>query len=390
MHTQDESKPAASNVREAQYPRVHPDGRLTFQVKAPSAQKVQIQPGTSRIENNGFNGLGKAPYEMAKDKDGTWTVTTPPVVPGLHYYWLLVDGVAVNDPSSETYFGYNKQTSGVEVPEAGVDFYSAKDAPHGEVRARWYHSKVTGLWRRAYVYTPPDYDTYPQQRYPVLYLRHGGGEDETGWTKQGQANFILDNLIAAGQARPMILVMDSGYASRPGETSPWPPASEAPPAPRDAFVELTIHELIPMIDATYRTIPDREHRAMAGLSMGAMQTLRIGLTNLDKFSALGIFSRPPMSATEFDVKESFGGVLADAAAFNKQVRLFWWGAGTAEVGIHRSAKDSLSTLDSAGVKYVYMEWPGLAHEWQLWRKCLNDFAPRLFRWSSEKEEDKRL
>jgi enterochelin esterase-like enzyme len=372
--TSDDSKPAASNVPGAQYPRVHSDGRVTFQVKAPTAQKVQMEPGMNMMQNNGYNGMGKAPYDMTRDKDGVWTVTTPPVVSGLHYYWLLVDGVPVNDPSSETYFGFNKQTSAVEVPEAGVDFYLAKDVPHGEVRMRWYFSKITGLWRRSYVYTPPDYDTRPQQRYPVLYLRHGGGEDETGWTKQGHANFILDNLIAAGKAKPMIIVMDAGYASRLGQASREP---GTPSQPNTALMEVTINELIPMIDATYRTVADREQRAMAGLSMGSMQTLQIGLANLDKFSAIGVFSRPP--APDFDAKSAYGGVFADAAAFNKKVRLFWWGAGTAEEGIYNSVKATLAALDKTGIKHVYVEFPGLSHEWQNWRKSLYDFAPRLFR-----------
>ncbi len=145
---------------------------------------------------------------MTKGADGTWSVTTPPAVPGFHYYWFVLNGVAVNDPASRSYFGYGKETTAVEVPEAGVDFYDLKDVPHGEVRAKWYRSRITGDWRRAFVYTPPGYDQNPKTRYPVLILQHGSGEDETGWTRQGRAQFILDNLIAAGKARPMIVVMD--------------------------------------------------------------------------------------------------------------------------------------------------------------------------------------
>ena len=157
----DEGQPATTNVMGAAYPRIHADLRVTFRVKAPEARKVQVRGG---------DGLGKGPFDMVKGEGGFWTVTTPPAVPGFHYYWLLIDGVAVNDPASETFFGYGKPTSGLEVPEKGVDFYDAKDVPHGEVRARWYHSAVTGQWRRAYVYTPPDYDANPRTRYPVLYL----------------------------------------------------------------------------------------------------------------------------------------------------------------------------------------------------------------------------
>ena len=206
----DESKPATSNVPRAEYPRIHADQRVTFRLKAPEAKSVKVQPGGAD------SGLGKGPYDMQRSDDGNWTVTTPRAVPGFHYYWLVVDGVAMNDPGSETFFGYGKPTSGVEVPEPGADYYDVKDVPHGEVRSLWYHSKVTGAVRRAMVYTPPGYDADAGTRYPVLYLQHGAGEDERGWTTQGRANFILDNLIAAGAAAPMIVVMDNGYAARSG------------------------------------------------------------------------------------------------------------------------------------------------------------------------------
>ena len=362
-HMQDEKYP----------PYVHPDRRVTFRVRAPLAHRVQIEPVNGQPENNGYNGLGQAPYDMIKGEDGWWTVTTPPAVPGLHGYWLVIDGVRVNDTCCKTYGSTRMQVCGVEVPEPGVDFYDIKDVPHGQVRMQWYYSKVTNSWRRALVYTPPDYDSHPEQRYPVLILRHGGGEDETGWVEQGRANLILDNLIAAGKAKPMIVVMDWGQAP----TSEQPVHIPSTPPPPE-ITQVTINELIPMVDATFRTIPDSDHRAMAGLSMGSVQTLYIGLTNLDKFSYLGIFSRRPMSAAEFDVHKSFGGVLADGARFNKMVHLFWWGAGTAEEGIYNGVKASLRALDEVGIKYVFVEFPGLSHEWQTWRKSLHDFASRLF------------
>src|SRR5438132_2616590 len=272
----DDSVPATSNVPGAQYPRIHPDLRVSFRLRAPTAQKVQIQPG------GGDNGLGNGPFDMTQGDDGVWNVTIPPAVPGFHYYWFLIDGVPVNDPGSETYFGWAKQTSGVEIPEKGVDFYGPQDVPHGEVHIRWYHSKITDTTRRAYVYTPPDYDTNNSTRYPVLYLQHGAGEDERAWHKQGRMNFIMDNLIASKKATPMLVVMDRGYATRPGE------------APnKNSFGDVLLEEIIPLIDSKYRTIADRHHRAMAGLSMGGMQTMQIGLTHLDKFAALGAFS-PPM------------------------------------------------------------------------------------------------
>jgi enterochelin esterase-like enzyme len=367
--TEEETRPASSNVPNARYPGIHPDLRVTFQLRAPDARKVEVRPGGAG------SGLGNAPYKMVRDEAGIWTVTTPPVVPGFHYYWLVVDGVAVNDPGSETYFGYNKQTSGVEVPEKGVDFYDAKDVPHGEVRARWYHSQVTGQFRRAYVYTPPGYDTQSGTRYPVLYLQHGAGEDERAWSTQGRMNFILDNLIAAGKAKPMIVVMDRGYAT-PASAAAAPVRRDGRGARPATFEDVVLKDLIPLIDSTYRTHADREHRAMAGLSMGSMQTLQITLRHLDRFAYIGSFSGPGLGA--FNAQTSYGGAFRDAAAFNKQVHLLWIGAGTAEPPIHTAARAFHEALGQAGIKNVFVESPGTAHEWQTWRKALYDFAPRLF------------
>lgn len=370
------SAPASSNMRGAQNPRVFPDRSILFTIKAPDAQSVAVAGG---------DGLGKGPFPMTKGADGVWTVTTPPAVPGFHYYWFVLDGVSVNDPGSDTYVGYGKQTSGIEIPEPGVDFYHAKDVPHGEVRIKHYFSKTTGDWRRAYVYTPPDYDKDVKKRYPVLILQHGSGEDETGWTKQGHANFILDNLIAAGKAKPMIVVMDRGYAIKAG----------APPAPAgnrnlqqgfSAFEEVVINDLIPTIDSTYRTIPDKAHRALAGLSMGGMQTLYISFRHLDKFAYIGSFSGPIITGNRtpgappppFDAKTAYDGAFADPAAFNKQVKLLWLGAGTEEKQFIPAIKGAVEALKATGVNVTYIESPGTAHEWQTWRRALQDFAPRLF------------
>ena len=213
-----EGKPASTNIRGAEYPRIHDDLRVTFRIKAPDAQKVE------------FGFFDNKRYAATKGEDGFWTATTDPVVPGFHYYRMFIDGVQVNDPASQTFYGTGKDTSGIEVPEKGVDYYLPKDVPHGEVRERWYFSKTTQDWRRIFVYTPPGYDTDRETRYPVLYLQHGGGEDETGWPNQGRMSFILDNLIAAKKARPMIVVMEQGYARRPGEAAP-PPAPPRPAAP---------------------------------------------------------------------------------------------------------------------------------------------------------------
>ena len=363
--TADDSRPATSNLPGAEYPRVHSDLRVTFQVTAPAAKKVQVVPGGAD------SGLGPAPYDMVRDEKGVWTVTIPPAVPGFHYYWFSVDGFATNDPATFTFFGYNKESSGIEVPDKTLDFHEVKDVPHGDVRAHWYYSKTTAAWRRVYVYTPPGYDQSPKTRYPVLYLQHGSGESERGWTLQGRANFILDNLLAAKKAQPMIIVMENGMvAAKAGA----PPAAAGRNA---AFGEVVVNDLIPMIDAAYRTMPDRAHRAIAGLSMGAGQATQIGLANLDKFAHIGSFSGGGIR--NFDPKTSNGGVFADVAAFNKKVPVFWMGAGTAEASRATSVKASVETMNKAGIKAIWFEAPGTSHEWETWRKCLLDFAPRLFR-----------
>ena len=380
----DESSPAASNVPGAQSPRIHRDGRVTFTLAAPEAHSLQVAGG---------DGLGKGPFPMARGSDGTWSVSIPPPVPGFHYYWFILDGVSVNDPGSETYFGYSKETSGIEVPEPGADFYAIRDVPHGEVRARWYLSKTTGQWRRALVYTPPGYTRDPARRYPLLILQHGMGEDETGWTRQGKAQFILDNLIASGKALPMIVAMDRGYATQPGAQ---PFALTPNTTLRDvqqafgAFAEVVVRELIPTIDAAYRTIPDRGHRAMAGLSMGGMQTLFIASRHLDTFAYVASLSGPVIRGNDpgeqfaaslagpFDTRTAYDGLFADPARFNAQVRLLWLGAGTDE-SLHAGVGEAAEALRRSGVHLVYFESPGTAHEWQTWRRDLNDLAPRLFR-----------
>jgi enterochelin esterase-like enzyme len=365
---QDDSVPAASNVLNAQYPRVYPDGRVAFRIAAPNAQKVQLQPGGAD------NGLGKGPIDMTKDEKGMWSITLPPVVPGFHYYWFVVDGVNVNDPGSETFFGWGRQSSGIDVPEKGGEYYETQNVPHGEMRLRVYQSKVTGQWRRALVYTPPDYDTNQRTRYPVLYLQHGAGENMTSWLRQGRVNLILDNLIAAGKAKPMIVVLDTGYATKPGATPVQGPTGN--PTIPNAFEDVVVTDLIPTIDAHYRTVANRDNRAMAGLSMGGGQTLQITSNHLDLFAWIGSFSAP---IRNFDIKTSMNGTLADAAAFNKRVRLLWFGAGTGEETFHKGAMQVHTALDSAGIKHVFFESKGTSHEWQTWRRSLNDFAPRLFR-----------
>ncbi len=374
--------PASTNVPGSEYPRIHGDLRVTFRIKAPDAQKVV------------FGFFDNQRYPAKKGEDGFWTATTEPQVAGFHYYRVFIDNAEVNDPGSHTFYGTGKDTSGIELPEKDVDFYLAKDVPRGEIRERWYSSSTTKEWRRAFVYTPPGYDTDRDTRYPVLYLQHGGGEDETGWPRQGRVAFILDNLIAARKARPMLVVMERGYARRPGDPAPAPrpparpaaPGRNPPPRPDfgrmfSAFEEVMVKDLIPMIDTTYRTIPDRDHRAMAGLSMGGMQTFQITLKHLDLFASIGGFSGGGggFGGTPFDPKTAHGGVMADAADFNKKVHVLWLGIGTAEPPrMYESVKNYHDALEKAGIKHVYYESPGTSHEWLTWRRCLHEFAPLLF------------
>lgn len=366
-------QPASTNVWGAQYPRVDGSGRVEIRVKAPNASTAKL---------NFWSG---PKLQMTKGSDGFWTVTTPPLVPGFHYYTLLIDGAEVADLGSQGFFGGGKEASGVEIPEPGSTYYSIQNVPHGQVRGVWYHSSVTGTWRHALVYLPPGYDTKTAMRYPVLYLQHGAGEDETGWVRQGHADFILDNLIAAGASKPMIVVMAYGYASRPGQPvadfmgKPLG-SSEALKAMQDmesVFEDDVTQALIPYIDHTFRTLPDRDHRAMAGLSMGGMQTFTTGLEHLDKFAYLGGFSGNCGSfGGPFDPKTSCGGAFADPASFNAKVKVLFLSTGSVE---GPRVKEFSDELTKAGIHNVYFESPGTAHEWLTWRRALQDFAPRLFR-----------
>jgi enterochelin esterase-like enzyme len=372
-------KPSDTNVWGADYPKVDGLGRVQVRVKAPDAAKVRL---------NFWSG---PKVDMEKQSDGFWTVTTTPLVPGFHYYTVIIDGAEVADPGTHGYFGGGKDASGVEVPEPGSTYYSAQDVPHGQVREVWYNSKVTGTWRHALVYLPPNYDTQSKQRYPVLYLQHGGGEDETGWIRQGRANFILDNLIAAKSCKPMIVVMAYGYARRAGQVPPdlsgkpfgSPEMMKAMQEMFSAFEDDLTQVLIPYVDSTFRTLADRDHRAMAGLSMGGMQAFQITLDHLDLFSYIGGFSGAGgmllFANRNLDPKTDFHGAFADPAGFAKKVHLLWLGVGTKEPERMRAGIQKLHTsLDDANIKHVFYESPGTDHEWQTWRRDLKDFAPRLF------------
>jgi enterochelin esterase family protein len=373
-----EFRPAETNVWGAEYPRIDAAGRVQVRIKAPEANKVRL---------NFWSG---PKVDMQKQPDGYWTVTTPPLVPGLHYYVINIDGADASDPGSNAYFGGSRFTSAVEIPEPGSTYYSIQDVPHGQVRDVWYESKVTGSWRHAMVYLPPDYESQPKKRYPVLYLQHGGGEDETGWIRQGRANFILDNLIATGDAKPMIVVMAHGYARRAGASNPGPtgPTLGTPQGAQarnemaKVFEDDVTQALIPFVDRTYRTLADRDHRAMAGLSMGGFQTFHVTLNHLDLFSHIGGFSGAAglLEDRKPDMKTDFNGAFADPAAFAKKVHLLYLGVGTAEAERFTTRIRGLhAALTEAGVQHVYWESPGTDHEWQTWRRNLKDFAGRVFR-----------
>ena len=399
-----ECKPSSLNIAEAKYPCVYPDKRATFRVIAPNAERVRIRVGPG--------------FDMQKGPDGIWDVTTTPLVEGFHYYTVQIDGAVVADPSTMTFFGSGWWNSGIEIPASDAEFYAAKDVPHGRVAQQHYYSTVTHQWRRAYVYTPPDYDSKARNSYPVLYLLHGWGEDETGWYRQGHVDLIMDNLIAAGKAKPMIIVMDNLNAVKPGESAAIfgargqvPPPSDAPPAPppargtpqpaapggrgagpgaagrgpggplgRPTYTEMMLTDLVPMIERTYRVRPGKDNRAMAGLSMGGAQTFATTLTNLDKFAYIGGFSGNcggfGRGNDAPDMKTICGGAFAAPAAFNSKIKVLFLSVGSVEGPGTKAFSDA---LNQAGVHTVYFESPGTAHEWLSWRRAFDDFAPRLFK-----------
>ncbi len=378
--------PNEHNLDGAQWPRVDAQGNTYFRVYAPNAKNVQIS----------FRG------PMTREADGYWTYVSPsPEAVGFHYYQLVIDSVNVADPATKSYYGMSKWVSAIEIPE-GLPYDKTQNVPHGEIRMKKYWSEMTQAWRTCYVYTPPRYDQDANARYPVLYLQHGGGEDETGWVFQGRMGNIMDNLIAEGKAVPMIVVMDRGYASLPGSNptprfdnpgmnaflagATAPVAAQAPAgnAVRPAvpfrfqsiFPELLVKEIIPMIDASFRTKTDRESRAMAGLSMGGMHTFQAVMPNLDKFAYLGGFSGGAGSVEQID--QLYDGIFTQPEKFNQQVKLMFLSIGSGEHP--ERVKSFAETLQKKGLQnVVYYESEGSAHEWLTWRRSLREFAPLLFK-----------
>jgi enterochelin esterase-like enzyme len=369
-------KPASTNQQGHQFPQVNSEGRVRAQILAPQAQSVQLD-------------IAGTKYPLTKAANGAWIGDSRPLDQGFHYYQIVIDGGAVPDPNSLYFYGSSRWGSGIEVPAKDQEFYAIRDVPHGQVRQQLYFSRLTGAQRRCFVYTPPDYDKNPATKYPVLYLQHGSGEDETGWSVQGRANLILDNLLAEKKALPMIIVMENGYATLAGPAAGAPPASApARGGPGGggggiaAFEAVLIQEVIPLIDASFRTLPDRQHRAMAGLSMGANQTIQITMNNLDKFAYVGGFSGTSNypNTTEIDPNTFMNGRFKDAAAFNQQVKLFWLGLGTKEPNPFPGSVGAFKNmLDKQGIRYTWYQSEGTAHEWLTWRRDLFQFAPLLFR-----------
>ncbi len=347
------------NINGAEYPRIGEDGRVYFRIYAPDAGRMQTSPWG----------------DMTREDDGYWTlVSKKPVAEGFHYYKILMDGVTYSDPNCKPFFGMGRWVSGIEIPEENGDYYSIKDVPHGLISQSWYYSDIRSEWRRCIVYTPAEYYSNPDKRYPVLYLQHGMGENETSWTNQGKLNFIMDNLIADGTAAPMIVVMDNGniesFEVRDGESR-----IDAMKRFGAEFPSILVNEIIPHIDVNFHTLSDREHRAMAGLSWGGLLTFNTTLSNIDKFAYIGAFS----GAGNIDldnIDNVYDGVFRDRKSFNDNVHVFFMGVGSEENP--ERTRQLCDGLNTAGINTVYYESPGTAHEFLTWRRCLREFVPRLF------------
>ena len=366
-------KLAPSNQAGKQYPQVNSEGRVKFRIVAPEAKSV----GCTFRDSS----------EFTKGEDGAWYGYTRPLDEGFHYYALKIDGAEVPDPNSHYFYGSSRWGSAVEIPAKDADFYALKNVLHGQLREVYYWSKSSNTNRHAVIYTPPGYDKNTRKHYPVLYLQHGAGEDETGWGRQGYAGFIMDNLIAEGKALPFIIAMEYGGnpfagGGRPTNAAPTSAGTTnravAGPGGRafnfSAFEKVLIEDFIPYVDANFRTVAKQSHRAMAGLSMGGMQTRGITLGNPDKFSHIGVFSGGSIAVTN----------ITDLAAFKKKVKLVFISYGSKELGGDRpnrggDPKAQTAALKEAGVNAVFYESANTAHEWQSWRRSLYQFAPLLFK-----------
>jgi enterochelin esterase-like enzyme len=352
----DDWKSATSNQPGKEYPKVNSEGRVKFRIVAPEAKSV----GCTFRESS----------EFAKGEDGAWYGYTRPLDEGFHYYAIKIDGAEVPDPNSMMYFGSMRWGSAVEIPAQDQDSYALKNVPHGQLREIFFHSKSTESERRAFVYTPPGYDQDHSKRYPVLYLQHGWGENEYGWGVQGRAAWIMDNLIAESKTRPFIIVMTYGMTNdtRPGAPGGLRSFDIKP------FETVLVDELVPHIDANFRTLADQPNRAMAGLSMGGMETKMITLKHLDKFSHIGLFSGGSISMEDMNKAEGF----------KDKVKLVFVSYGSKELGGDRpnrggDPKANAAALKASGINSHFYVSQDTAHEWQSWRRSLREIASLLFK-----------
>ncbi|HLN75090.1 MAG TPA: alpha/beta hydrolase-fold protein [Prolixibacteraceae bacterium] len=363
-------KPSSVNQPGKEYPQVNSEGRVRVQISAPEAHKVQLD-------------ISAVKYDLVKDDKGVWTGESAPQDEGFHYYQLWVDGAAVPDPGSLYFYGASRWGSGIEIPAKDQDFYALKDVPHGQLREVQYFAKSSNRVRRAYVYTPPGYEKDSKKKYPVLYLQHGMGENETGWGNQGHANLIMDNLIAENKAVPFIIVMENGSVSFPRPPAPKPEANTDAKEKRGPmggfdfaaeFKAVLFNDLIPFVEANYRVQADPKHRAMAGLSMGGMQTRLITLASSEKFSQVGMFSGGSISMDDLDKNPDF----------KKNVKLLFISYGGREIenprgGFGGDPKANTEAVKNAGMNAHFYVSPQTAHEWQSWRRGLYQFAQLLFK-----------
>src|SRR5690606_861395 len=334
------------------------------QIAAPEANKVQLD-------------IGGVKYDLRKNEKGIWEGESAPQDEGFHYYQLNIDGASVPDPGSKYYYGAGRWGSGIEIPAGDKDFYALKYVPHGNVSENLYFSEITQQWRRNFVYTPPGYFENPEKRYPVLYLQHGSYEDETGWSSQGHANLILDNLIASGDAEAMIIVMDNGYAYKPKDLE-----NAGENRPMSSFEEVLIKEVIPAIDNKFRTIANKDNRAIAGLSMGASQTMSIIMNNPEYFSYYGGFSGTANfpGDKELDPGTFLNGAFGNAEEVEKKLKVLFLSLGTKEAEVFfKTVNGFQDMLKKQGIDHTFYSSPETGHEWQTWRRSLFQYAPLLFK-----------
>ena len=349
---------AETTVPGNEFPKIDKERRAYFRVVAPTANSVQVDI------------CGKK-YDMRRDQKGVWCAVTDPLVVGFHYYFINIGGVNVIDPATETFFGCNREAGGIEIPEGdeGNYYRPQQGVAHGQVRSLYYYANATQEWRHAMVYTPAEYEK-GKKRYPVLYLQHGMGEDETGWSKQGHMQHIMDNLIASGEAKPMIVVMESGDVKAPFRGGDNRQGFSEYGA---SFYKVMTQDLISTIDSQFRTLTDRDHRAMAGLSWGGHQTFDLVLNNMDKFAWMGAFSGAIFG---LDVKTAYNGIFLRPDEFNKKIHYLYLSCGSEE---NFGTEALVKNLREAGIKADFYVSPGTHHEWLTWRRCFRQFVPHLFK-----------